>query len=288
MSAKRKRKVESPPIPVAASSWEPRTYQAAVFAARRGQFVAPSSHCTGWDPASGQCDRFLLPWHRRAGKDRTGLEMIREESQAAVGAYWHLYPLHVHARTAIWTAVDPESERPLLDLVFPPHMVVDQNEQSMWKKFANESTYQLLGSDHYDRLVGSNIRGVVFSEWALCDPRAWPYIMPILMENGGWAMFIFTYRGRNHAYHMVKQLRGQPGWYVDLLTIRDTLRTDGQPVVNVKDVEAERKSLIAINRGNAVRADAQVREEFYMDPVASAGGAVYGSQVSQMQLEGRA
>ncbi len=266
----------------------PRTYQAAIFAARRGEDVPANSHCSGWSKENGPCNRFLLPWHRRAGKDRTGLELIRHESQQRVGAYWHLYPMHVHARRAIWTGVDPESEMPILDLVFPPSMVADTDERDMFKKFGNGSTYQLLGSDHYDRLVGSNVLGVLLDEWALCDPRAWPYIMPILMENGGWAAFLFTYRGRNHAYQMVKQLRGSPEWYVDVLTIRDTQRVDGSPVVSAKDVEAERKSLIAVNRGNAARADAQLREEFYCDPVASAGGAVYGSQVSQMQAEGRA
>lgn len=290
MAAKKKRPAlgDTTSAVVPASSWHPRAYQAAVFAARRGEDVPASSHCNGWQKERGPCDRFLLPWHRRAGKDRTGLELIRDESQKRVGAYWHLYPMHVHARRAIWTGVDPEAERPILDLVFPPEMVKASDERDMWKEFGNGSTYQLLGSDHYDRLVGSNVLGVLLDEWALCDPRAWPYIMPILMENRGWAAFLFTYRGRNHAYQMVKQLRSSPEWYVDVLTIRDTQRADGSPVVNAKDVEAERKSLVAVNRGNAARADAQIREEFYCDPIASAGGAIYGSQVTQMQAEGRA
>lgn len=290
MAAKKKRPAlgDSDSGVVPASSWAPRDYQQRVLDARHGKQVLSSAHCSGWESGRGPCTRFLLAWHRRAGKDRTGLEVIREESQTRVGAYWHLYPLHVHARRAIWTGVDPESERQLMDLVFPPAMVAESDSRDMWKKFGNGSTYQLLGSDHYDRLVGANVCGVLISEWALCDPRAWPYIMPILMENGGWAMFIFTYRGRNHAYQMVKQLRGSPEWYTDVLTIRDTVRVDGSPVVSARDVENERKSLVAINRGNAARADAQIREEFYCDPVASAGGAIYGSQVAQMQSEGRA
>ena len=61
-----------------------------------------------------------------------------------------------------------------------------------------ELIWQMAGSDNFDSLVGSNPVGVVFSEWALSHPDAWEYLRPILVENDGWALFIYTPRGRNH------------------------------------------------------------------------------------------
>lgn len=184
--------------------------------------------------------------------------------------------------------MDPESGVRLLDLIFPPAMVDYRNETDMFLRFVNGATYQLAGSDRYDSLVGSNVGGALFSEWALNDPRAWPYIMPILVENGGWAAFITTLRGKNHAYGMLRQLMGARNWYVDVRTIETTRREDGSPVVSAADVEEERQSLLPIYHNNETRVNALIREEFYCEPTTSSAGAIYGKQVAAMQSEGRA
>jgi phage terminase large subunit len=85
-------------------------------------------------------------------------------------------------------------------------------------RFKCGSTWQVIGSDNYDALVGSPPVGVVFSEWALSNPQAWSLIRPILAENGGWAIFITTPRGRNHAHRMYRDggssESGSPkGWW---------------------------------------------------------------------------
>ena len=51
------------------------------------------------------------------------------------------------------------------------------------------STWQVIGSDNFDSIVGSRLTALVFSEWAHANPAAWAYLSPILEENGGWAMF---------------------------------------------------------------------------------------------------
>jgi len=267
---KQRAKKDTTPATVPPRTWRPRGYQQLAL-----------------DKFRGGVKRLMLNWHRRAGKDRFGLELIRDELEQRVGSYWHLYPLHVQAKRAIWNGVDPESEQRLLDLVFPPAMRADVDERDMFIRFKNGSTYQLLGSDYYDRLVGSNVLGVLFSEWALCEPKAWPYIMPILLENDGWAAFITTYRGRNHAYQMARRLANNPDWYVDVRTIRDTTRHDGSPVVSEVDVQREREALIAIHR-SAARADALIQEEFYCNPAAALPGAIYGGAIAQMVNEARA
>lgn len=217
--------------------------------------------------------RFFLAWHRRAGKDVFGLDFGRERSQERVGSYWHLFPFHVQARRAIWKGIDARTGERFIDRAFPESMREATNDTEMSITFKNGSTWQMLGSDNYDRLVGANPAGVLFSEFALCDPAAWDYIRPILVENKGWAGFITTFRARNHAWRMFKALKGNPSWYVDLRTIDDTCRNDGSPIVTAEDVEKE----IAEGMSRSL-----AQQEFYCDPDASNTGTIFARQYDRL------
>jgi phage terminase large subunit len=92
----------------------------------------------------------------------------------------------------------------------------------MFIRFKTGSTWQVIGSDNYDALVGTPPIGVVFSEWALSDPQAWSLIRPILLENGGWSIFITTPRGRNHAHRMYEMAKGSDEWFAEHLTADKT------------------------------------------------------------------
>lgn len=217
--------------------------------------------------------RFFLAWHRRAGKDVFGLDFGRERSQERIGSYWHLFPFHVQARRAIWKGIDARTGERFIDRAFPESMRDHTNDTEMSITFKNGSTWQMLGSDNYDRLVGANPAGVIFSEYALCDPAAWDYIRPILVENKGWAMFITTFRARNHAWRMYETLRSNPNWYVDLRTINDTCRNDGSPIVTPEDVEKE--IVEGMSRSLA-------QQEFYCDPDAANTGTIFGRQYQRL------
>jgi hypothetical protein len=96
--------------------------------------------------------------------------------------------------------------------------------------------WQLAGADNYDSLVGANPVGVIFSEWALTNPQAWDFIRPILLENGGWAWFNTTPRGRNHAHQMAIMAQKNDDWFFERLTVDDT------GVLTSEDIDAERAS----------------------------------------------
>lgn len=217
--------------------------------------------------------RQLLVWHRRAGKDIYAMSLARIESQRRIGGYVHFFPFHVQAKRAIWNGVDPRLGVRFIDHAFGD-LVVATNKTDMLLDFENGSTWQMLGSDNYNRVIGSNIVGVVFSEWALCDPRAWDYIRPILRENKGWAVFITTFRGRNHAWQMAQSVKDNPAWYYDLRTVADTVDVDGNPILSDADIDADRAEGMS---------ESLIRQEYYCDPDAAVDGAVYARQLDALR-----
>lgn len=232
--------------------------------------------------------RVLAIWHRRGGKDRTTLQLEADEMREHVGNYWHLYPKLTQAKKAIWNGVDPATGQRFIDELFPLEHRDYTNEQDMFIRMDNGSTWQLAGSDNYDRLVGSNVLGCGFSEWALSDPAAWEYIRPILAENGGWAFFNSTYRGRNHCYQMAKALADNPDWFISVRgaqqggkfiypELRTTTREDGSPVISYEAIAKEVRDGMS---------EALARQEFYCDPMAAQPGAMYGATM-QTLLEQR-
>ncbi len=96
------------------------------------------------------------------------------------------------------TSVNPRTGAKRIDEAFPEHLRKRTADQEMLIEFRNGSTWQVLGSDNYDSLVGAAPYGITLSEWALANPAAWAYLRPILAENDGWAFWIYTARGRNH------------------------------------------------------------------------------------------
>ena len=249
-------------ILIPASGWSPRNYQ-----------------MPAWAALESGCKRLALEWHRRAGKDDICLHWAAVSALTDVGNYWHMLPMQNQARKAIWDAINPHTGRRRIDEAFPQEIRQTTREADMLIRFKTGSTWQVVGSDNYNALVGSPPRGVVFSEYALADPGAWSYLQPILEENGGWALFISTTRGRNHFARLVDFAKGEPGWFGQTLTVADT------GAIPAERVEAHRRNLAA-ERGEA-EADAIIQQEYYCDRNAALPGAYYGSHMTRAEREGR-
>jgi len=128
----------------------------------------------------------ILP--RRAGKDITAFNLCIRQCVRRTCMVYYIFPTYAQAKKVIWDAIDNDGNR-ILDYI-PEEIIESKNSQEMKITFINGSLLQLVGSDNYDRLMGTNPAAVVFSEYALQDPRAYSYIQPILTANGGWALFI--------------------------------------------------------------------------------------------------
>jgi hypothetical protein len=160
--------------------------------------------------------------HRRWGKDDIALHWTATAAHQRIGTYWHMLPEASQARKAIWEAVNPHTGKARIDEAFPPELRANTRGNEMFIKFRCGSTWQVVGSDNYNSLVGAPPVGLVLSEWALADPNAWAYLQPILEENGGWALFITTPRGRNHAATFYESCKVEPEWYTERQTAQDT------------------------------------------------------------------
>lgn len=183
--------------------------------------------------------RAVCIWHRRCGKDSASVNFTAVAAHQKVATYWHLLPTAIQGRHVIWDAIDPRTGVRTIDQAWPKELRKSINNTEMKIELKNGSIWQVVGSDNYDRLVGSNPFGVVFSEYSIANPAAWNYIRPILKENGGWAIFIYTPRGKNHGYDLYQMAKNNKKWFAELLTIDNSYRNDGTPVVSKQDYQEE-------------------------------------------------
>lgn len=217
--------------------------------------------------------------HRRWGKDEVGLHYTACAAHERVGSYWHMLPIATQARKAIWEAVNPHTGRRRIDEAFPVELRETTRENEMFIRFKCGSTWQVVGSDHYDSLVGSAPAGIVFSEWALSDPRCWAYLRPILAENNGWALFITTPRGRNHAATMYEAARGDPSWFAERRTALET----GVFTQDLLDRELDE-----YKRENGQKiGESLFRQEYLCDFDAPVIGEIYASLIQELDDQGR-
>lgn len=218
--------------------------------------------------------------HRRWGKDEVALHWTALAAVTRPGLYWHLLPEAGQARKAIWDAVNPHTGRRRIDEAFPRSIRKATRASEMQIEFVNGSIWQAVGSDNYDSLVGAPPAGVVFSEWALAKPQAWTYLRPILAENGGWAVFLWTPRGRNHATQSFEVRAADQAWF----TLKSpATQTD---VFSPEQLARERAELIA-EAGSTEEGQARFATEYLVDFDAAAPGAYYGSLLREAAQAGR-
>jgi hypothetical protein len=196
-----------------------------------------------------------------------------------VGNYWHCLPEYAQSRKAIWTAINAHTGKRRIDEVFPKQIRDSTNDNEMFIRLRNGSTWQCIGSDTYNATVGASVAGIVYSEWALANPSAWAYHRPMLEENNGWAAFITTPRGRNHAFEMFRHSAQSSEWFSQLLTVDDThALTKAALAETLKEYTA----LYGADVGRA-----QYLQEYYCDWQASILGAYFALEMADVRNEGR-
>lgn len=220
-----------------------------------------------------------LIWHRRFGKDEICLHWGCIAAHQRPATYWHMLPMASQARKAIWDAINPHTGRRRIDEAFPKELRETTLNNEMMIKFKNGSTWQVVGSDNFNSLVGSPPAGIVYSEWALANPMSRAILRPILKENNGWQLFITTPRGKNHAHQTFQAAQADPDAFAERLSIHDT------GVFTPGEIEKERLSYIADFGEEA--GDALFRQEYLCDWDAAILGAYYGAEMRKALEQGR-
>lgn len=176
--------------------------------------------------------RFVLVWHRRAGKDKTVMNGLVKKMLERVGTYYYFLPTYNQAKKVVWNGIDKDGLK-FLDHI-PAELIVKKNETEMRIEIANGSVLQIVGAENIDTIVGTNPIGVIFSEYSLMKSQAWDFIRPVLAENGGWAIFVFTPRGMNLGWKILQVAQNNPlTWFSQVLTVDDT------KAISREDIEAE-------------------------------------------------
>jgi len=188
-----------------------------------------------------------------------------------VGVYFYILPTYTQARKIIWDGIDKDGLK-FIDHI-PKDMILGKpNSTDMKVTLTNGSIIQLVGSDQYNRIMGTNPIGVVMSEYSLQNPMAWEYIRPILAENDGWAIFNYTPRGKNHGHDLYTMAVGNDDWFCEMLTVDDT------KAITLEAIEAEKASGMSAE---------MIRQEFYCSFEGTVQGSYYSQLITDARNEGR-
>jgi len=201
--------------------------------------------------------RALLVWPRRNGKDLTSINILAAKAVQRKGLYHYIAPFANQVRSIIWEGADGTGKK-FIDYI-PPELIERKLDQQMKIWLKNGSLIHLLGSDNPDAVVGTNPLGQVYTEFSLHKPGIWQYMRPVLVENGGWALFNGTPRALNHMAQMAEMAESHPDWFYQKLTADDT----GFPPL--EDIESERR---------AGMPESLIQQEYYTSFTASSEDAL--------------
>ena len=216
--------------------------------------------------------RLLIIMGRRSGKDISAWNLMIREALRVKGLYVYCLPHASHAKDVIFKAIAKDGTDFLSYI--PKECIANINRVEMRIELLNGSHIKFAGSNNYTHsLIGTNLRMIIFSEWARANPEAWPYVLPILVENGGSALFLSTTFGRNHLFDMYNMALQNPDWYVQYMTVEDTKH------ISIEEINKD------IERG--VISKDKALQEYWCSWDSGADGAYYAHLINTMHIEDR-
>ena len=219
---------------------------------------------------SGKYKRAVACWHRRAGKDIALWNLLVKKALLEPGLYYYFLPTYAQSKKIIWDGINNDGFK-FIDYC-PKEAIDSKNGTELKISLKNGSIIQLIGTDTYDAIRGTNPRGCVFSEYAFQNPQAWEVVKPILKVNGGWAVFNSTPNGKNHFHQMFEMAQQNDKWFVEKMSIADT------SVLNETDMQEERDEGMD---------EDMIQQEYYCSFDIGTKGSYYASQVVEARNENR-
>lgn len=214
--------------------------------------------------------RAFVLWHRRAGKDIGLWNFTIKRATQIRGIHYYLLPTYAQAKKIIWDGKTNDG-RPFLDFI--PHQIVrNKNSTELKIELINGSIIQLIGTDNYDSIRGTNPITCVFSEYAYQNPEVWEVVRPILSLNGGIAVFNTTPNGANHAKDLWEMAKKSDDWFTQMLTVNDTR------LLSEEDIQRERDEGMS---------EEMIQQEYFCSFTAGIIGNYYAKEVQRVRDEQR-
>jgi phage terminase large subunit len=228
----------------------------------------------------------MTRWHRRCGKDLSFWNLIIREAVKRKGIYYYVFPMLNQGKKALFEGITNDGTE-FLEYIPGPLRSGEPNITDLKIKLSNGSIIQIIGTDKYDKVRGTNPVGVVYSEYAYQNPGARSVIKPILSANNGWEALNSTPNGKNHMYKLEMQINKRLAdeipvddrWYLSVKNIEETIKHDGSPIIT-----PERVFLEAEDEGWS---DEFVQQEYWVSYNANAQGYYYLSYINDMREQGR-
>jgi hypothetical protein len=180
-------------------------------------------------------------WHRRARKTTGAINTLIENCCTHRNkSFGYVAPTFKQAKSI--AVVDPN----MLKKYLPKEVCKKPfNETELRQEFITGSVLEIKGADDPDSIRGVGWYGVVIEEWAMMKHGRiiWEEILrPVLAENGGWAIFIFTPKGRNFAYEYFERARKDTTgtWGYSILKASESKLIDPTRLADAKKEMPER------------------------------------------------
>ena len=231
-------------------------------------------------PFHNRSQRFAcLVCHRRAGKT---VASINEAVHRAIYSkkkrprYAYVGPLLKQAKKIAWEYLKEytrglEAKKP------------SESELTVLLKH-NLAEIGVYGADNPDAFRGQYFDGVILDEFGDMSPSVWgKVLLPTLADRKGWAVFIGTFKGKNHFYKIFRRSQGldlkenedpeyfRRNWY-NLL-----LKADVSGILSNEELELQKME----------QDEEEFRQEYLCDPNAAVKGTYYAKIISQLEDRGQ-
>ena len=250
-----------------------------------------------WRALDNGARNILISHPRRHGKDVTTASILSKKAMERVGSYYYLFPTRKWAERAIWNNIVTIGEKSghLIDLIFPPEIVLNKNNTDLKLTLINGSLVNMGGTDNLD-FVGQGGYGYALSEFSLHKEEVTGFLAPILDEGNSFIIMNGTMRGkRNQLYKMYETNKDNPNWFCEWLKPEQTKRyywisdeinlnpelegkTDpltGLPYLNIQDRIDSKMISYSL-----------ARQEYMNEAVADVANSVYGYEMSKLEASG--
>jgi hypothetical protein len=236
------------------------------MARRRGPLI-PYDPRPAFKPFHDRPERWAcIVAHRRAGKTVAAVNDLIRKAMACERSeprFAYVAPFTSQAKDVAWS---------YLRQYTAPIRGASASVSELRVDLPGGARIRLYGADHYDRLRGIYLDGVVLDEFADMDPRAWSEVIrPALADRQGWAAFIGTPKGRNAFFELYERAAASPDWFA--------LR-----------LKASQTNLIAAEELEALKAELSADEyarEMETSFEAAIAGAYYAAALTAAEGEGR-